>query len=71
MDEDLWSELVVTYARFEGERIRFVVASNIVGVRPLSTSEATSLRETSNELGRVRRRLQPTLFGGWPDEINE
>jgi hypothetical protein len=69
VDDDLFNELVLTYAELESDRARFVAAFNL-GDKPLSALEATSLIKMSNTLGRLRRRLGDT-GGGWPDELVE
>jgi hypothetical protein len=69
VDDDLFRELVLTYAELEADRARFVAAFNLGG-KPLSALEATSLIKMSNTLGRLRRRLGDA-GGGWPDEIVE
>ena len=69
VDDDLFNELVLTYAELEADRARFVAAFNL-GDKPLSALEATSLIKMSNTLGRLRRRLGDT-GGGWSDELVE
>jgi hypothetical protein len=68
VDDDLFNELVMTYAQLEADRARFVTAFNLRD-KPLAASEATSLIKMSYKLGRLRRRLGGG--GAWPDEIAE
>jgi hypothetical protein len=70
VDEDLWDQLVMAYALLEIDRMRFVTAAKLAPDRTLTDSEAGSLRQTANHLGRLRRRLGDG-GGGWLDEIAE
>jgi hypothetical protein len=67
--EDLWSQLVTSYALLEQHRARFVMANRLPPETPLSASEAERLKGDSNVLGQLRRELG--LGGGWLDEIAE
>jgi len=67
MHEDLWLELVMQYAILEIDRARFALASQLPAERPLPPEEAEGLKRSSNELGRLRRKLG--VGGGWLDEL--
>ena len=69
VDDDLFNQLVMTYAELEVTRAQFVTAFALVD-KPLAASDATSLMHLSYKLGRLRRRLADTGVG-WPDEIVE
>ncbi len=69
VDEDLWDQLVRAYALLQADRARFVTAARLER-KPLAPSEAASLRQTGNHLGRLRRRLGAG-GGRWLDEIAE
>jgi hypothetical protein len=69
VDDDMFNQLVMTYAELEVTRQRFVTAFALVD-KSLAASDATSLMHLSYELGRLRRRLADTGIG-WPDEIVE
>lgn len=70
VDEDLWDQLVMAYALLEADRMRFATAAKLAPDRTLTDSEAGSLRQTANHLGRLRRRLGDG-GSGWLDEIAE
>jgi hypothetical protein len=67
--EDLWNQLVMAYAVLEIDRRRFLMASRLPPETPLPPKEAESLKGTSNNLGRLRRKLGGG--GGWLDEIHD
>ena len=68
VDEDLFDQLVMTYALLELDRARFATGAELGPDTPLAASDAATLRQTGYHLGRLRRRL---VDGGgmWPDEI--
>lgn len=70
VEADLYDQLVLTYALLERDRARFLTADKIEGGKPLSASEAASLRKTAYDLGRLRRGLEGRA-GGWLDEVTE
>jgi hypothetical protein len=63
VDDDLFNQLVMTYAELEVTRARFVTAFALVD-KPLAASDATSLMHLSYKLGRLRRTLADTGAGG-------
>jgi hypothetical protein len=69
VDEDLWNRLVTAYALLETDRARFVQATRLPPETPLPAKEAEGIKQTSNNLGHLRRKL----WGGyvWPDEIDD
>lgn len=67
MDADLWSQLIMTYAGLEIDRARFVTANRIPSATPLTAEVAEAMKQESNKLGELRRKLG--LGGGWLDEI--
>ena len=69
VDNDLFNQLVMTYAELEATRARFVTAFALVN-QPLTGGDATSLMHLSYKLGRLRRRLADTGVA-WPDELVE
>ena len=66
VDEDLWNQLVMTYAGLEIDRARCVQASRLLWETPLPEEEAEGFRKISNDLGRLRRKLGGG--GEWLDE---
>jgi hypothetical protein len=68
IDADLWHRLVMAYALLETDRVRFAMVSRLPPERPLPAKEAEEIKETSDNLGRLRRELGGG--GGWRDEIN-
>jgi hypothetical protein len=70
IDEDLWDQIVMTYALLEYDRERFAVAAKLGPGHPVSEEEAASLRQTGFHIGRLRRRLTGG-GGGWLDEFTE
>jgi hypothetical protein len=69
VDEDLMNQLIMVYATLEIDRTRFVTASRLPAETSLPPREAQSLKQFSNELGRLRRQLGGG--GGWLDEIHD
>jgi hypothetical protein len=70
VDKDLWDELVMAYALLEFDRGRFVLASRLPETPLLATRDAEGIKQTSNDLGRVRRKLGGG-GGGWLDELHD
>lgn len=60
----------MAYALLLADRARFLTAAALAPDRKLTTLEAASLMQTSNHLGRLRRRLGDG-GGGWLDEAAE
>ena len=67
--EDLWNQLVMAYTLLENDRARFVNANRLPLETPLSAEVAEGIKEASNNLGRLRRKLGGG--GGWLDEIHD
>lgn len=67
VQEDLWSELVTQYAVLEFDRARFALARELPAGTLLPAEVAEALKQSSNELGRLRRKLG--VGGGWLDEL--
>jgi hypothetical protein len=63
IDEDLWNELILAYALLESDRARFAAANRLPAGTPLAAREAKGLQQTSQDLGRLRRKLG--VGGGW------
>jgi hypothetical protein len=70
IDEDLYDQLVMAYALLETDRARFVMANRLPPETPLPQKEADGIKQLSNELGRLRRKLGDG-GSGWPDEIQD
>jgi hypothetical protein len=68
VDEDLWNQLITAYALLGTDRARFV-ANGLPPQTPLPAEVAEGMKETSNDLGRLRRKLGGG--GGWLDEIHD
>jgi hypothetical protein len=69
VSEDLWVQIVMAYVKLEHDRSRFATANKIPATTPLTTEVAKGMKESSNNLGRLRRQLG--VGGGWLDEIEE
>jgi hypothetical protein len=69
LHEDLWNHLVMAYATLEIDRARLVNANRLPADTPLPAEEAERIRQFSNNLGRLRRKLGGG--GGWLDEIHD
>jgi hypothetical protein len=69
VNENLYNQLVMAYARLETDRALFVMASRLPPDKPLPAKEPERVKELSNELGRLRRELGGG--GAWPDEIQD
>lgn len=67
--ENLWDQLVMAYALLETDRARFVMANRLPPETPLPAREAEGIKEASNTLGRLHRKLGGG--GGWLDEIHD
>jgi len=67
--EDLWNQLVIAYAILETDRARFAQATRLPPETLLPTKEAEGIKEASNNLGRLRRKLGGN--GGWLDELHD
>jgi hypothetical protein len=67
--EDVWTELVMVYGTLEIDRARFVIASRLPAETLLPAKEAESMKQFSDDLGRLRRKLG--IGGGWLDELLE
>lgn len=67
IDEDLFNELVMTYAILEIDLERFFLVSRIPTQTPLPKKIAGEMAAYSNTLGQLRRKLGGG--GGWADEI--
>ena len=66
VSEDLWVQIVMAYSLLEHDRARFDAANKISAKTPLTAEVAKSMKESSNDLGRLRRQLG--VGGGWVDE---
>jgi len=66
VDEDLWTQLVMTYAGLEIDRARFVTANRIPSATPLTAEVAEAMKQESNKLSDLRKKLG--IGGGWVDE---
>jgi hypothetical protein len=69
VDEDLWNQLVMAYAILETDRARFILGSRSPTPIPFPEKVAEGLKQSSNDLGRLRRKLGGG--GGWLDEIHD
>jgi hypothetical protein len=69
VDGDLWNQLVMAYALLESDRRRFAMACRLPAPQALPAKEAEGLKQTSNDLGRLRRELGGG--GGWLEEIHD
>ena len=69
VSEDLWVQLVITYTLLEIDRSRFATANKLPEGKPLTVKEAKDMKESSTDLGRLRRQLG--VGGGWLDEIEQ
>ena len=67
VSSDLWVQLVMAYSLLEIDRARFAMANKLPATTPLTAEIAKGLRESSDDLGRLRRELG--VGGGWLDEI--
>lgn len=67
--ETLWVDLVMAYSILEIDRARFSLAANLPPEKLLPPKEAEALKKTSNELGRLRKKLG--VGGGWLDEVTD
>jgi hypothetical protein len=68
VDEDLWNQLVMAYARLETDRTRFgLMGRSATAPLTVRTEEAESLKQIGVDLGRIRRKLGGS--GVWVDEI--
>jgi hypothetical protein len=67
--EDLWNQLVMAYALLEADRGRFGNANRLPPETLLPAKEADGIKQASNNLGRLRRKLGGG--GGWLDEIHD
>ena len=57
VDDELWNQLVMAYAVLEDNRSRFVLARRLPPRSSLSAREAEALKDASNNLGRLRKKL--------------
>ena len=69
VSQDLWVQIVMAYIGLELDRSRFATANRISATTPLTAEVAKGMKESSNELGRLRRHLG--VGGGWLGEIEE
>ena len=69
MSEDLWVQIVNAYTLLEIDRSRFATANKLPAGKPLTAKVAKDMKESSNDLGRLRRQFG--VGGGWLDEIEE
>lgn len=69
VSEDLWVQLVMAYNILEHDRSRFAAANKIQAATPLTAKVAQGMRESSNDLGRLRRQLG--VGGGWLDGLED
>jgi hypothetical protein len=69
ISKDLWVQIVMAYAQLEIDRSRFATANKIPATTPLGAEVAKAMKETSNNLGRLRRQLG--IGGSWLDEIEK
>ena len=69
VSEDLWVQIVMAYTNLEIDRSRFAAANKIPATTPLGEKVANGMKESSNKLGRLRRKLG--VGGGWLDEFEE
>jgi hypothetical protein len=67
--EDLWNQLVMAYGLLEIDRARLVLANRLPPATLLPAKEAEDMKQASNNLGRLRRKLGGG--GGWLDEIHD
>jgi hypothetical protein len=66
VSEDLWVRLVGAYTLLEYDRSRFAVANKIPKTTPLTAEVAKGVKESSDNLARLRRQLG--VGGGGLDE---
>jgi hypothetical protein len=69
VSEDLWIQLVLAYSLLEIDCSRLAIASELPPRTPLTAEDAKGLKESSNNIGRLRRQLG--VGGSWLDEIEE
>lgn len=69
VDEDLWNQLVLSYALLEIDRQRFALANKSPVPQLLHKKQADELKESHIKLGRLRRQLGGG--GGWLDEFEQ
>ena len=69
VSEDLWGQIVMAYGGLEIDRFRFATANKLPANTPLTAEVAKSMKEFSNELGRLR--IQLGIGGGWLDETEK
>ena len=69
VSEDLWVQIVNAYTLLEIDRSRFATANKLPAGKPLTAKVAKDMKESSNDLGRLRRQFG--VGGGWLDEIEE
>lgn len=69
VSEDLWLQIVSAYTLLEIDRSRFAAANKMPATTPLDAEVATGMKNSSDDLGRLRRQLG--VGGGWLDEIEE
>jgi hypothetical protein len=66
VSEDLWVQIVTAYTLLECDRSRFTTANKIPTVTPLTAEVAKGLKESADNLARLRRQLG--VGGGWLDD---
>jgi hypothetical protein len=69
VSEDLWEQLVITYALLVYDQGRFEMGARLAPGTLLREQEAESLIQTANNLYRLRRKLGGG--GAWPDAIRD
>jgi hypothetical protein len=69
VSEDLWLQIVSAYTLLEIDRSRFAAANKMPATTPLDAEVATGMKNSSDDLGRLRRQLGVGV--GWLDEIEE
>lgn len=67
VSDDLWVQVVMAYSLLEVDRSRFATANKIPATTSLTAEIAQSMKESTAELGRLRRQLG--VGGGWLDDI--
>ncbi len=71
VDDELWDRLSMTYAMMGRERDRFTNASRLPAATQVGAEVARGFKATSNDLGKLRRKLTKGGVGGWLDEMHD